>query len=178
MPTEPTVFLITNKGVLKFCLKKFSINYLFIGNYQHHNFVKMKILDAQNLILGSDQGEIFIYNFIKNQIVNVIAEQVLEPILFLDTWFTNANSAPLFYSLNASNNLICRNNFNAGTPLFELKVKSNRLGSFLGGYLSVVFNVGLLVYKKGLILVSLFSSSEIACLFFQQEGSGKTIFFI
>jgi hypothetical protein len=135
--------------------------------------MKLKILDSQNLILGSHQGEIFIYNFVKKQIVNVIPEQIMEPILFLDTWFTNANSAPLFYSLNASNHLICRNNFNAGKPLFELKVKANRFGSFLGGYLSVVFNVGVLVYKKGIILVSLFSSSEIASLFFQQNGSGS-----
>lgn len=170
---DQKVFLTTNKGVLTFCLRSFSINYLFLGEYKYYPIIRVKILDAQNLIMGSHQGEIFIFNFMKNHMVSVIAEQIIEPILFLDTWFTNANNPPLFYSLNRSNKLLCRNNFHDGQPLFELQVKADQFGAFLGGHVSVLFNVGLLVYKKGLILVSLFSSCEIASLLFKRNKSGR-----
>lgn len=172
---DQKVFLTTNKGVLIFCLRSFSINYLFLGEYKYYPIIKVKILDAQNLIMGSHQGEIFIFNFVKNHLVSVIPEQIMEPILFLDTWFTNANNPPLFYSLNRVNQLLCRNSFLEGKPLFELKVKADKLGMFLGGHVSVLFNVGLLVYKKGLVLVSLFSSSQIASLLFKQNKSGGGI---
>jgi hypothetical protein len=124
--------------------------------------------------MGSNQGEIFIYNFLKNQLITVIPENQVQPILFLGTWFTNANSAPLFYSLGRANNLICRNNFTGQQPLFELQLDVKKSGGFLGGYISVVFNVGVLVYKKMVILVSLFSSSKIASLYFQENGEGKS----
>lgn len=166
------VFIITKKGIIIFSLTNKSIKNLFKGEYKYYSFSSIKILDKQHVIMGSDNGEIFIYNFLRSQMVNVIPEQVTAPILFLGTWFTNANSFPLFYGLIKSNMLICRNQFKDGPPLFELEVNANRLGHFLGGYISVVFNVGVLVYKKGLVLVSLFSKSEIAILYFQENNEG------